>query len=228
MKIARKGWLLIFLGILGIAAAALLGFACWVVIELGVENVPADVARPTEAGVVEARRKLAILEQPAQPQGYVDFTEGELNSLVHDLFFAKKTADDRKTPSLPASSTTTSAWRLKRIRFKLNETSIDCYAWVSRTLIGKEWNICWTRSVTLNASANQWMIGLQSVRVGGREIPFRYWPATLSSLGKADEPAVERFQWLRRLPWMELHVDKDKPIPQVRIYNYVPETPAKP
>jgi hypothetical protein len=222
MKITGKGRLCIPLCILGVSVAALLAAGLWFFSQLSAQNAPLDIARPTEPDTVEAKRKLAIIEQPTQRQGYIDFSEGELNSLIHELYFAKT---KRKTQA-PA----TNAWHLNKLRIKLSEDSITCYSWASRTLLWKEWDFCWARTVTLGYSSNQWQIALQSVRVGNRELPFKRWSWAFGTVGLADQPMAERLQWFRGLPWAELHVDKDKPIPMLRLYNYIPnpQAPVKP
>lgn len=226
------------LGVIAALLVAGLGFAAYLYSGLTRVGSVANYGTPAFLEAKSAADKLRLFEdsQKAKSIGFVRFTDAEINSLLHWMYFSGKAKpvasfadppqvlrawDPTNRPkNLGGAAASTSQLLNARVRFDLVETNFVWHSWVGKTWHGRLWTLQWERRANLTRSTNGWGFTCVSMRVGTREIPEAYWPWVRQFLGEADTALADVGEWFEKLPAIELTRNAASEILELKIYNY--------
>ena len=178
--------------------------------------LPVEFARsPNVVEAHEADRKLKLLNQAqsAQKQGFVRFSEVEINSFLD----AKYNNGDATNGPI----------RLVKAAVLLGEQNFTFITWYQAPIFGLKLPFVWQRVITPVKDTNGWNYVLESMRVGEVNIPQPQWARVEKLLGVTDSLFEERKTWLRSLPMIQLANNEQSKSPEVRLYTYLPEENSK-
>lgn len=166
--------------------------------------------RPNAVEAQEADRKLKMLTeaQSERKQGFVRFTEVEINSFL-----------DGKYQSGNASN---APIRLTKAGVLLNEDQITVITWHEAPVYGFNLPFVWQRVIAPVKKKEGWSFDVRSMSVGQVRIPNTQWHRVEQYLGATDTIFQERRDWLKTLPMVTLAKNEESESPEVRLYTYVP------
>jgi hypothetical protein len=198
-----------FLAVLTLGAAGALGFYL---------TRPLDVDFAQDPNTVEAQeadRKLKLLTeaQSARKQGFVRFSEVEINSFLDGKY--------------RSGSSTGGPLELVKAGVLLDEGRFSFVTWHRAQVFGLELPFVWQRVVRPSREADGWSFTLESMRIGALNIPEGHWPRVEKFFGATDTIFEERMAWLKSLPLVTLAHNEESKLPEVRLYTYLPEEKSK-
>ena len=163
----------------------------------------------------EANRKLKLLNdaQSARRQGFVRFSELEINSFLEGNYHS--------------GNATNAPIRLVKAGVILAEKSFTFVTWHELPVFGFNLPLVWQRVVTPVKETNGWSFTLESMRVGEVQIPEGYWAEVKQYLGATDALFEERKAWLKTLPLVSVAHNEQSKSPEVRLYTYLPQENSK-
>lgn len=170
---------------------------------------------PNAVEAHEADRKLKLLSaaQTEQKQGFVRFSELEINSFLNEKY------RDGKTAGEPV--------QLVKAGVVLGEGAITFITWHQVPVFGYNVPLVWQRVITPHTSTNGWSFTVESMKVGALDVPEGHWPNVEKLLGATDSLFEERKEWLQKLPMFTLAQNEQSNLPEVRLYTYLPQEKSK-
>ena len=158
----------------------------------------------------EANRKLKLLNQAQSSgkQGFVRFSEVEINSFLNGKY---------------KGAATNTPLQLVKAGVILGEGKITFVTWHNATAFGYNLPFVWQRVVKPIKTTNSWNFEVASMRVGDVEIPEGHWEKIEKVLGATDSLFDERKDWLKSLPMVTLAKNEQSETPEVRLYTYLPK-----
>jgi hypothetical protein len=171
----------------------------------------ADFAeRPNSVEAQEANRKLKLLNsaQTSGKQGFVRFSEVEINSFLDGKY---------------KGSATNTPLQLVKAGVFLGESKITFVTWHNASVFGYNLPLVWQRVVKPIKTTNSWTFEVASMRVGQVEIPEGHWGRVEKFLGATDSLFEERKGWLKSLPLVTVAKNEQSETPEVRLYTYLPK-----
>ena len=198
-----------FVVVLALGAAGALGF--YLTKPIDVEFVQ----DPNAVEAQEANRKLKLLTeaQSARKQGFVRFSEVEINSFLDGKYRSGSSAED--------------PLQLVKAGVLLAKDHFTFVTWHRTPVFGFEVPFVWQRVVRPTKGTNGWSFTVQSMKVGAVTIPEGHWPRIERIFGATDNLFEERMTWLKSLPMVSLAYNDDSKLPEVRLYTYLPEENSK-
>jgi hypothetical protein len=165
--------------------------------------------QPNAVEAEEANRKLKLLNraQTTGKQGFVRFSEAEINSFLDGKY---------------KGAATNGLLQLVKAGVVLDEGKITFVTWHNAAVSGYTLPFVWQRTVKPLKTTNSWTFEVTSMRVGDVEIPEGHWPKVEQILGTTDSLFAERKDWLKSLPMVTLAKNEQSETPEVRLYTYLP------
>jgi hypothetical protein len=169
------------------------------------------VQDPNEVEAQEANRKLKLLTeaQSERKQGFVRFSEVEINSFLEGKY--------------QSGDSTSGPIQLVKAGVLLDEGQFTFVTWHRAVVYGYEVPFVWQRTVRPVKGTNGWNFAMESMRVGAMSIPAGHWPRVERVFGTTDTLFEERMAWLKSLPMVTLANNEQSKSPEVRLYTYLPE-----
>jgi hypothetical protein len=166
--------------------------------------------RPNSVEAQEANRKLKLLNQAqtSGKQGFVRFSEVEINSFLDGKY---------------KGAATNTPLQLVKAGVILGEGKMTFVTWHNATVFGYNLPFVWQRVVKPIKTTNSWNFEVASMRVGQVEIPEGHWASVEKILGATDSLFEERKGWLKSLPMVTLAKNEQSETPEVRLYTYLPK-----
>jgi hypothetical protein len=166
--------------------------------------------RPNSVEAQEANRKLKLINQAqtSGKQGFVRFSEVEINSFLDGKY---------------KGAATNAPLQLVKAGVFLGEGKITFVTWHNATVFGYNLPFVWQRVVKPVKTTNSWNFEVASMRVGQVEIPEGHWAKIEKILGATDSLFDERKGWLKSLPMVTLAKNEQSESPEVRLYTYLPK-----
>jgi hypothetical protein len=211
---ARPTWVrkLCLLLAVGAGIAFLAGSYLYFQITAAIEPEARQEANDLDAK--EADRKLKVYQQALQDsrRGFIRLSEVELNSYIQQQYFSEtKTADT----NAPVPKT-----HLLKSQVGLYSKEITWSYWLQRKVLGKPVQLFWQRAVELSGKPQHWTFQTKAMRVGKIDVPPRLWEFVQSRLGESDLIFSNRFDWLVRLPTLEIKTNDLTSSAELRLYTY--------
>ncbi|MGZ8939573.1 MAG: hypothetical protein ACXW32_10225 [Limisphaerales bacterium] len=190
--------------VLAVGAVAALGYFLTRPLPVSLTN------RPNAVEAQEADRKLKLLSeaQSGRKQGFVRFSEVEINSFLDGKYHN--------------ASSSNSPVRLVKAGILLDEGQVTVVTWHEAPIFGFNLPFVWQRVVTPVPQKDGWSFAVRSMSVGQVQIPEGQWPRVGQFLGATDSIFQERKEWLRTLPMVTLAMNEESDSPEVRLYTYLP------
>ena len=166
--------------------------------------------RPTVVEAQEANRKLKLLNeaQSSRKQGFVRFSEVEINSFLDKY---------------NSSNSTNSPVKLVKAGVFLGEKDVNFVTWHNVDVFGFKIPFVWQRVITPLKQKEGWSFAVRTMKVGAVEIPEGHWPRVEQLLGMSDALFAERKEWLKTVPMVSLAQNELSETPEVRLYTYLPK-----
>ena len=166
--------------------------------------------QPNSYEADEANRKLKLLNQAQSTgkQGFVRFSEVEINSFLDGKY---------------KGAATNTQLQLVKAGVVLGEGKITFVTWHNASAFGYNLPFVWQRVVKPIKTTNSWSFEVASMRVGAVEIPEGHWEKVEQILGATDSLFDERKDWLKSLPMVTLAKNEQSETPEVRLYTYLPK-----
>lgn len=170
---------------------------------------------PNTVEAQEANRKLKLLTeaQSTRKQGFVRFSEVEINSFLDGKYHGSATGEG--------------PLELVKAGVLLGEEQVTFITWHRAPVVGFELPFVWQRVVRPTKTKEGWSFTLESMRIGALNIPEGHWPRVEQYFGTTDMLFAERMEWLKSLPMVMLAYNEDSKLPEVRLYTYLPEEKSK-
>jgi hypothetical protein len=164
---------------------------------------------PNAVELHEANRKLKLFNeaQSAQRQGFVRFSEVEINSFLNERY----------------NSRTNEPAQLVKSSVLLTATNLTFVTWHRIPVFGVKLPVQWQRVVRPVQEKEIWSFPVEQMRVGKVEVPKRFWPRVERFLGGSNNTFQERKVWLARIPTILLTRNELSRSPELRLYTYVPK-----
>lgn len=196
--------------VLTVAATGALGFYLTKPVEVEF------VQNPNTVEAQEADRKLKLLTeaQTGRKQGFVRFSEVEINSFLDGKYHS--------------GNSTSGPIRLVKAGVLLDHDRFTFVTWHRAAIFGFEVPFVWQRVVRPAKESNGWKFNLESMRVGALNIPEGHWARIEKVFGGTDTLFEERLAWLKSLPLVKLAYNDESKSPEVRLYTYLPEEKSMP
>jgi len=175
------------------------------------QPLPTGFAMPPNAvEAQEANRKLKLLNeaQSSRKQGFVRFSEVEINSFLDKY---------------NSSNSTNGPVQLVKAGVFLGEKEVNFVTWHSVDLFGFKIPFVWQRVLTPIKQKEGWTFAVRTMKVGAVEIPEGNWPKVEQVLGTTDALFAERKEWLKTVPMLTLAQNEVSESPEVRLYTYLPK-----
>jgi hypothetical protein len=173
--------------------------------------LPANFAtHPNAAEAHEANRKLKLLNeaQSSRKQGFVRFSEVEINSFLDKY---------------NSSNSTNGPVQLVKAGVFLGDREVNFVTWHSLEAFGYKVPFVWQRVLTPIKQKEGWSFAVRSMKVGAVEIPAGNWAKVEEVLGTTDALFAERKEWLKTVPMVQLAQNELSETPEVRLYTYLPK-----
>jgi hypothetical protein len=166
--------------------------------------------RPNVVEAQEANRKLKLLNeaQSSRKQGFVRFSEVEINSFLDKY---------------NSSNSTNAPVQLVKAGVFLGEGEVNFVTWHSLDVFGFKVPFVWQRVLTPIKQKEGWNFTMRSMKVGAVEIPEGNWSKVEEVLGTTDALFAERKEWLKTVPMVQLAQNELSETPEVRLYTYLPK-----
>jgi hypothetical protein len=205
----RKAYLLLVVG----AGIALLA-ACYLYFQITAVIEPVVRQQPNDLDAKEAERKLKLYRQALQDsrRGFIRLSEVELNSYIQQQYFSETKIGETNAPN--------SKTHLSRSLVGLFSDEITWSYWLQQKVLGKPVHLFWQRAVELSGKPEHWTFQTKAMRVGKIEVPPRLWDFVQSRLGESDLIFSNRFDWLVRLPTLEVKTNDLTSSAELRLYTY--------
>ena len=167
-------------------------------------------ARPNAVEAQEANRKLKLLNeaQSSRKQGFVRFSEVEINSFLDKY---------------NSSHSTNGPVQLLKAGLFLGDKEVNFVTWHSVDVFGYKVPFVWQRVLTPIKQKDGWNFAVRTMKVGAVEIPEGHWPRVEQLLGATDALFAERKEWLKTVPMVQLELNEQSETPEVRLYTYLPK-----
>ena len=165
---------------------------------------------PNVVEAQEASRKLKLLNeaQSARKQGFVRFSEVEINSFLDKY---------------NSSNSTNGPVKLVKAGVFLGDKEVNFVTWHSVDLFGFNVPFVWQRVLTPIKQKEGWSFAVRTMKVGAVEIPEGNWSKVEQVLGTTDALFAERKEWLKNVPMVKLALNEQSESPEVRLYTYLPK-----
>jgi hypothetical protein len=165
---------------------------------------------PNVVEAQEANRKLKLLNeaQSSRKQGFVRFSEVEINSFLDKY---------------NSSNSTNGPVKLVKAGVFLGEKDVNFVTWHSVDVFGFKIPFVWQRVLTPIKQKEGWSFAVRTMKVGAVEIPEGNWPKVEQVLGTTDALFAERKEWLKTVPMVKLAQNEQSESPEVRLYTYLPK-----
>jgi hypothetical protein len=165
---------------------------------------------PNVVEAQEANRKLKLLNeaQSARRQGFVRFSEVEINSFLDKY---------------NSGNSTNAPVKLVKAGVFLGDKEVNFVTWHNVDVFGYKVPFVWQRVLTPIKQKEGWSFALRTMKVGAVEIPEGNWPKVEQVLGMTDALFTERKEWLKTLPMVQLALNEQSESPEVRLYTYLPK-----
>jgi hypothetical protein len=205
----RKLYLLLAAGT-GIGLLA----GCYLFFQITADIEPDVRHQPNELDAKEADRKLKIYVEALQDsrRGFIRLSEVELNSYIQQQYFSEAKIGETNGP-IPKT-------HLLKSQVGLFSEEITWSYWLQRKVLGKAVDLYWQRAIELSGKPKQWVFQTKAMRVGKVEVPPRFWEFVQRQLGDSDMIFSNRFDWLVRLPTLEIKTNDLTSSAELRLYTY--------
>jgi hypothetical protein len=175
------------------------------------QPLPVDFAQPPSAvEAQEANRKLKLLNeaQSSRKQGFVRFSEVEINSFLDKY---------------NSANSTNSPVRLVKAGVFLGDKEVNFVTWHTVDVFGYKIPFVWQRMITPIKQKEGWNFAVRAMKVGAVEVPEGHWSRVEQFLGATDSLFSERKEWLKSVPMVMLAQNEMSETPEVRLYTYLPK-----
>jgi hypothetical protein len=219
---ARPSWIrkvYIALAMLAVAMVILFAYGYYQI------TSPIDLGGPRLTNILdakEAEKKLKLYKSARQvsERGFVRLSEVEINSYLQEHYFSSSKGSGI-SPAATASA------RLMRTHVLLTDEAVIWLCWMQKKWLGRSVDLVWQRAFEIvpDCEGNS-TLRMTAMRVGQLDVPASFWGVMRSTLGEVDGVFTNQFNWLTRLPTLEIKTNAASFKPELRLFTYrVTDTP---
>jgi hypothetical protein len=165
---------------------------------------------PVEAHLAGVKLKLLNDARETRRQGYVRFSEVEINSLLDPRYHKEKL------------NRTNDPVQLVKTAVMLHRTNLTVVTWLRAPLQRLAVPLIWQRTVFPVKQGQQWNFEISEMRLGTLKVPRLFWPQVDNALGSIDQAFEERKTWLTKFPKIALMKNELSHAPELRLFTYSP------
>ncbi len=198
-----------------LVAAAVPGFVIWRATQ---EVDPGWLSKLNQKEADEARRKIKLVSDAlkSSKRGFVNLSQLEINSYI--------TAN---TTEAVKGKTNTGPAVLVKSCMDMSYQDFGWYCLVKKTIYGKTFEVTWERTVGLEQAGGKWTFPIKTMRVGEFKVPKQLWQKVEQFFGPVDQIYNSDFEWLSKLPGIQITTNTVTRKPQLTLYSYSLNGPEK-